>query len=112
MDKPCDNILDNNKTPDESNDKNKKEENTWSQEDFDIFKNTQEAICLLSKKLQEESFSTLPKRSEILAEKKIEDENDVKTKEENEYLEDAKLWAVKQKSSLGLNKKKLNSFCF
>lgn len=80
----------------ESNDKNKKQENTWSQEDFDIFK-----------KLLEESFSKLPRRSDILLlgqPKTKEEEYDMKTEEENEHLEDAMLWAVKQKSSLGLNK--------
>ena len=95
LDNLCENdfVLDKNEKLDGGNDKNKKKENTWSKEDFDIFK-----------KLLQESFANLPKRNEILVEKTNEEENDVKTEEENEHLEDAKLWAVKQKRSLGLNK--------
>ena len=50
--KMCDKIVDNEKTADESDEK---EEKGWSQEDFEIFK-----------KLLEESFSKLPTKTDIL----------------------------------------------
>ena len=85
--KVCDKIVDNAKTADEENNK---EENCWSQEDFETFK-----------KLLDESFSKLAKRSDILGlcEKTKVEKNDVKNEEDNESLEDAKLWAKKQKST-------------
>ena len=67
-----------------------KEDNCWSKEDFETFK-----------KLLDESFSNLATRSDIssLCEKTIVKENDVNNEEDNESLEDAKLWAKKQKST-------------
>ena len=85
--KVCDEVVDNEKRADESDEK---EEKGWSQEDFEIFK-----------KLLKESFSKFPTKSDILriGEKTKDEKSDVENEEDNENLEDAKLWAKNQKST-------------
>ena len=89
--KVCDEVVDNEKRADESDEK---EEKGWSQEDFEIFK-----------KLLKESFSKFPTKSDILriGEKTKDEKSDVENEEDNENLEDAKLWAKNRKSTC-LNK--------